>query len=178
MEKMNKFFMLFACLICCCLTLNFKHNNQVVFPTGKVSLQADNGRYLARCYECIELSGKVGALVVKDDSINPASTWSAIKIGGKVAFQSDNGRYISRCLNCFNNSKIPNSAVIISRTPSITTAKFTPFLLQNGKWALQADNGVFLARCSSCVSGNNNDFAFIYVDDLQNPLAQWKVTNI
>ncbi len=94
-----------------------------LFPTGKVSLQADNGRYLARCYECIELSGKVGALAVKDDSINPASTWSAIKIGGKVAFQSDNGRYISRCLNCFNNSTIPNSAVIISRTPSITTAK-------------------------------------------------------
>jgi hypothetical protein len=135
------------------------------FPDGKVSLQADSGKYLTRCTDCGKSTAKDTASV-SDSTVTPRSTWTIVKFDNKVSFKSDSGNYLTRCNGCWSGwSKYSDSATVHASNYLAPWAQFNPVWLNNGKWALQSDNGLYLARCPRCRTNIIIDFCFMYVTD-------------
>ncbi len=146
--------------------------------SGKVSLKADNGFYLARCNNCGPAVYPDSVGVHETNPYNPWSMWTLQVIGDKVAFLSDNGYYLTRCNSCWVAASYKDGVFAhVGRLEDNHWSLWTPERLLNGKWAFKADNGMYLSRCNSCVAkGAFSDFAFAHVSNLDdNPWSMWTV---
>ncbi|MEM7086115.1 MAG: hypothetical protein AAF489_08030 [Bacteroidota bacterium] len=72
-----------------------------LMPNGKIALQADTGKFLARCNGCLP-GGPIDILTVHVSSPNPSyAQFKPVALSnGKYAFLSDNGNYLARCRSC------------------------------------------------------------------------------
>lgn len=143
---------------------------------GIVSLKADNGLYLARCFGCGQASYKDSAGVHETNPYNPWSMWKLEIVGDKVALKSDNGNYLSRCNSCWSSASYKDAVFVhVGVLENNPWSLWKPQRLNNGKWAFKSDNGMYLTRCNSCVTnGAYADFAFTHVSNLNgNPWSQW-----
>ncbi|OQR91261.1 cytochrome P450 [Achlya hypogyna] len=157
---------------------------------GKLALQADSGKYLARCNNCAPgASYPDEAFVhVSDWRSGPWAQWTCVDAGnGKIAFQADSGKFLARCNNCVRASSPDTAFVHVAAWNSGPWAQFTVKRLPSPACTftdgtvigLQADSGKFLSRCNNCVPGAAYpDSAFVHVSQLAgNPWSQWKVYN-
>ena len=156
------------------------------YPDGVVNLQADSGKYLARCEKCGTPNPSYpydnSAGVHGENPIDPIAIWSAVKIGDKIALKGDNGLFLSRCYYCWQSGSYPNSVFVHVPEEEMRRsayAQWTPELLSDGKWAFKSDVGTYLARCNGCVTGGKYpDMAFLVFSDTKLPTSHWKVSPI
>ncbi|KAF0685482.1 hypothetical protein As57867_022567, partial [Aphanomyces stellatus] len=123
------------------------------FVDGDVlSLQADSGKYLDRCNNCVPKGAYPDSSTVH--VTNPASeswgTWKVFNVGnGKIALRGDAGNYLARCNGCAPGAAYPDQAFVhVSDWHDKGWAQWTCYDAGNGKIALQADTGKYLARCN------------------------------
>lgn len=161
------------------IAAGLKLNHLATLGAGKVNLQSDSGKYLARCNNCGPGASPDSAAIHETNPANPWATWTLEVVGSQVAFKADSGKYLSRCNGCWRGGAYPDSAFVhITTLSGNPYALWTPISLPNGKWALQADTGKFLARCNGCVSGASTpDFAFIHSSNQNDAWAQWEITS-
>ena len=78
----------------------------------KVALKADDGKYAARCNNCIPNGAYPDSVFVHvgDLASSPWAYWELEKMdNGKYAFKADSGKYMARCNNCIPNGAYPDS---------------------------------------------------------------------
>ncbi|EQC42826.1 hypothetical protein SDRG_00545 [Saprolegnia diclina VS20] len=87
---------------------------------GKITLQSDSGRYLARCYGCATRAKATypdEAFVHSTDPTTAFTQWKCIDAGnGKIGLQSDTGNYLARCNNCFGTKVYPDVAFVHAKS--------------------------------------------------------------
>lgn len=95
-------------------TVSFAANLNLVakFPIGNINIQADSGKYLARCNNCgpAKLSDSASIYII--DPTEAVAIWTVIQVGDKVALKSDNGKYLVTCRDCWNDSDEKDAAFI------------------------------------------------------------------
>ena len=152
-----------------------------LFPTGRVNLQSDSGKYLARCNGCAREGYYDDTASVRETNPkNPWAIFTVVAVGNKIALRGDNGKYLSRCRNCWGGAAAPNSDPVFVHVSDINHGPYvhwTPEYLPDGTWALKGDLGTYLARCSNCVRNGKFDFAFTLSNNRNDPKSHWKVTN-
>lgn len=144
---------------------------------GRYTLQADTGKYLARCNGCVPGGAYAdNAGVHESDPTKPWARWSLSKRpSGKWVLQSDTGRFLARCAGC-GPGAYPDSAFVHETNPDAPWAQWSLVKLANGRWTLQADTGRLLSRCNACFTGGKvADNAFVHVTD--GPWSQWSLTS-
>ncbi|KAF0696315.1 hypothetical protein As57867_012875, partial [Aphanomyces stellatus] len=156
------------------------------FVDGDVlTLQADSGKYLDRCNNCVPKGAYPDSSTVH--VTNPASeswgTWKVFNTGsGKIALQGDAGKYLSRCQGCApNGAAYPDQAFVhASDWRDNPPAQWTCIDVGGGKIALRADSGNYLARCNNCIPGAAYvDQTFVHVSDWRGKdWAQWTVRDL
>ncbi|KAF0711248.1 hypothetical protein As57867_005331, partial [Aphanomyces stellatus] len=139
-----------------------------------VTIQADTGKFIARCNGCIP------SAAYPDSAFVHASTpfnWTVFNTGtGKLAFRSDTGNYLARCNGCAPGATTPNTAFVhVSDWRGQPWAQWTCVNIGGGKVALQADSGYFLSRCNGCERGGADpDSATVHMNTYQDaPWSQW-----
>ncbi|KAG9401732.1 hypothetical protein AC1031_007445 [Aphanomyces cochlioides] len=147
-----------------------KRASNCYFKDGDViALQADTGKYVTRCRNCI-------AHAAYPDSVNlqspinagtPYSYWTVYNTGGgKIALKGDLGNYFARCNNCVPGARTPDEAFVhVSDWKSGPWAQFTCEDASNGKIALKADTGKYVTRCNGCVPGGPADVITMHVNN-------------
>jgi len=152
------------------------------FPAGsRIALQADTGKWFARCRYCqnVVRDEFFDTITVHRDQPNvPYARFEVVDVGnGKIALKADTGQYVSRCRNCIVKGVKKDFVTLHVTDPSAPYAQFTPVLLGNGKYALRADTGQYVSRCRNCSPGAKYpDTVTIHIDDPTNaPYAQWKI---
>ncbi|KAF0716285.1 hypothetical protein As57867_002910, partial [Aphanomyces stellatus] len=160
-------------------------NPPCIFVDGDVlTLQADSGKYLDRCNNCVPGGAYPDSSTVHVTT--PASeswgTWKVFNVGnGKLALQGDAGKYLARCNGCAPGAAYPDQAFVhVSDWRGQGWAQWTCYDVGGGKIALQADSGKYLARCNGCIPGAAYvDQAFVHATDWRGtPWAQWAVVNL
>ena len=148
-----------------------------VLPAGKINLQSDTGKYLARCNGCGPASYADSAAIHETNPNNPWAIFTVIPRGNQVALRADNGNYLSRCNSCWRKSAYPDSAFVhVTESNQGAYSLWTPEQLPNGNWVFRSDTGNYLARCNGCVTGGTTpDYAFVHEKDKNQGYAQWKV---
>ncbi|OQR86572.1 cytochrome P450 [Achlya hypogyna] len=89
-------------------------------PNGRIALQSDTGKYLARCNGCATGANYPDeAFVHSSDPTTPWSQWTCQDMGnGKIALQADTGNYLARCYGCVPGS-YPNVGMLHVTNPKI-----------------------------------------------------------
>jgi hypothetical protein len=155
----------------------------VNFPTGsKIALQADDGKYFARCNGCQTTVTNRFPDTITTHVTSPAqgayAQFSVVNVGnGKIALKADTGKFVARCNGCIVNGAKPDFATVHVTDSTQPYAQFTPVLLANGKYGLKADTGKFLARCNGCSPGAKvpNQVAVHATDPNTEAYAQWNI---
>lgn len=94
---------------------------------GKIALQADNGRYLARCNSCWRngASYSDSAFV---HSTNPNASWSHWTLvpnkDGTYGLRADTGKYLARCRYCVRGGATSDYAFVHSTNPNTAYTKW------------------------------------------------------
>jgi hypothetical protein len=156
----------------------------LTFPTGsKIALQADDGKYFARCNGCQKTVDNRFPDTVTTHVASPSAgayaQFSVVDVGnGKIALKADTGKFVARCNGCIVGGTTPDSAAVHVTDSSQAYAQFTPVLLANGKYGLKADTGKFLARCNGCSPGSStpNTVTVHATDPNTQAFAQWNIT--
>ncbi|OQS06923.1 cytochrome P450 [Thraustotheca clavata] len=161
-------------------TMFLSKNNMCNLKTGDViALQADTGKYFARCSDCIPNAAfPDAAFVHAPNSKDSSSHWTVTAIkNGKVALQGDNGKFLARCTNCAPYAIHESEAFIhVEDWNEGAWAQWSCEATDNGKIALADDTGKYLARCNNCVNGAFPDAGFLHVDDWKKAHhAQWQL---
>ncbi|OQR83689.1 cytochrome P450, partial [Thraustotheca clavata] len=149
-----------------------------------ITLQADSGKYVARCNGCISGGAYPDSAFVHVSQVsgNPWAVWKVTNTGtGKLALKADSGNYLARCNNCAPGAAYPDEAFVhVKDWNGAPYAQWTCVDSGNGKISLQSDTGKFLGRCNSCLSGGAYpDSAFVHVSTLSNsPWAQFTVNRL
>jgi hypothetical protein len=91
-----------------------------ILSTAWISLQADTGKYLARCLNCVPNGAHPDSAFVHLDSADePYAKWTMIRLAnGKFALLSDNGKYLARCRNCAPGAEYEDAAFVHEATPN------------------------------------------------------------
>jgi len=150
----------------------------------KVALQADSGKWAARCRNCQNsVDGRFpDTVMVHVDDINPPPAYAQFEVvnvdGGKIALKADTGKFAARCRNCIVNAAYPDCLTVHVDEQSAPYAQFTPVMIgDSGKYALRADNDKYIARCRNCSPGAGYpDSVFIHATKpAAEPWAQWRI---
>lgn len=147
------------------------------FPTGRVTLQSDTGKYMALCPGCITGTAPEAVTADGTNQLAENAIWTLFTIGDKVAFFGSNKKYLARCNGCFGAGATTMDAVFVHR-PLVDSsiALFTPVDLGNNKWAFKGDNGKFLTKCPGCSKvGNATDYVSLSGTDSTQAASQWTV---
>jgi hypothetical protein len=146
----------------------------VLQSNGKYSFLSDNGRFLARCENCVGgVSSPNLAFVHEANSANAWAQWDVAYTNlpklGPVTIQADNGAYLKICSTC--GGAYPNAAAVQA---GITAESKWQLVRVGTKVAIKGSNGNFLSRCNSCwPSGSYPDSAFVHVPSASAPYSQW-----
>ncbi|OQR86307.1 cytochrome P450 [Thraustotheca clavata] len=149
-----------------------------------ITLQADTGKYVARCNGCVPNGAYPDSAFVHVSQVsgNPWAVWKVTNTGnGKLALQADNGNYLARCNGCAPGAAYPNEAFVhVKDWHGAPYAQWTCVDNGNGKISLQSDSGEFLGRCNGCLGGGAYpDSAFVHVGTTSNsPWAQFNVDRL
>ncbi|KAF0713263.1 Aste57867_4436 [Aphanomyces stellatus] len=152
------------------------------FRDGEViSLQADNGGFVARCNNCIPGASYPDSAVLQSSVSGPWGYWTVrVQSNGQIGLQADSGRFLARCNGCVAGATNPNEAFV-----HVPLLAGNPWALWqcvdagNGKIALKGDIGNFLGRCLGCVrtADGTNQAVFVKDSTFQNaPWTQFTVT--
>ncbi|MEZ5293884.1 MAG: hypothetical protein R2745_22565 [Vicinamibacterales bacterium] len=144
---------------------------------GAYTLKADNGKFLARCADCVpNTSYADSAGAHEGDPWRPWARWMLTKRpNGRWVLQADSGRYLARCSNCGPGNSA-DSAFVHETNPDASWAQWTLERRPNGRWALRSDSGKYLARCVGCFTGSViQDNVFVHETNPDAPWAQWAV---
>jgi hypothetical protein len=130
---------------------------------GKVALKSDNGKFVARCNNCIVGGAKPDFVTVHADSASqPYAQFTIERLNnGKYALKTDTGKYVARCNGCSPGAAYPNTVTAHATDPNKEAyAQWTiaPVFPKGQKIALQADTGLYFARCNGCQKTVNNKF--------------------
>ncbi|DAZ98078.1 TPA: hypothetical protein N0F65_005240, partial [Lagenidium giganteum] len=146
-----------------------------------ISLQADTGRFVARCHNCAPGATYPDSATVHIDTPvdHPYAQWIIHRMSnGKAALQSvDSNKFLARCSNCHPGGAYPDSAFVHVDFPdNAPWAQWDIEVLTNDKVALRADSGRYLARCNNCVRGGAYaDSVFVHSTSSSDPWAQFNV---
>ena len=96
---------------------------------GKITLQADTGKYLGRCNNCLSGGAYPDNLAVHvTDANEPWAQFKPVLMpNGKYVFQADSGKYIARCNNCISGGAYPDSVFVHVTDPNEPWAQFDVF---------------------------------------------------
>ncbi|MEZ5285099.1 MAG: hypothetical protein R2712_09880 [Vicinamibacterales bacterium] len=142
---------------------------------GPYTLKADNGKYLARCADCVPNGAYTdSAGAHESDSTKPWVHWLLAKRpNGRWVLQADSGRYLARCSIC-GPGTYSDSAFVHETNPDAAWAQWTLEQRSNGRWVLKSDSGRYLARCEDCFTGSViRDNVFVHETNPDAPWAQW-----
>jgi len=144
----------------------------------RIALQADTGKYLARCHNCTQnATSKDAAFVhVNISEGNPRARWQILTLAnGKVTLQSDTGKYLAVCTRCAPGV-YPDAAFVNVADVADPNAQWTLEERGDGKVNLMGNNGRYLARCQNCYSdATYADAAFVHGEIPNNSWAKWTV---
>lgn len=118
----------------------YGHFELIQLNGGKIALKSDNGKYLARCRNCIvsttcgaartcPAASAAGSAAYPDfltihitDYSLPYAQFELIKLSnGKYALKSDNGKYVARCRNCSPGAAYADTVTIHADDPENQT---------------------------------------------------------
>ncbi|CAK4096228.1 unnamed protein product, partial [Aphanomyces euteiches] len=147
-----------------------KRASNCIFKDGDViALQADTGKYVTRCRNCISGAAYPDSVNLQSpiNAGTPYSYWTVYNTGdGKIALKGDLGNYLSRCNNCVPGAAVPDEAFVhVSDWKSGPWAQFTCEDASNGRIALKADTGKYVTRCNGCVPGGPSDVVTMHVNN-------------
>lgn len=158
--------------------LHIQMNHQAF--RSRVTIQADNGLYLARCNNCGQ-GGKYpdSAAVYAKSPTDPLAIWKVEDTGnGYVLLRADNGFYLVVCENCWPGSEL-SQAVFVQNTngPNKLNAFWSIIDLRNGKKIIQpyAWDGCLMRAENQVANSKYPNFAFASASDIESPAAQWTI---
>jgi len=151
--------------------------------SGMVALQADTGKYLTLCNNCVPGEAYPDAADFHSSVTTVAwAQWIVTVLpSGNIGFQSAHSkRFLARCNKCYSKgATTPDAAFIHDSNVGNSWAQWTVTTLSSGKVALKADTGKYLARCNNCVTGANfPDAATVHATYPPPAWAQFKVACI
>jgi len=82
---------------------------------GKYALQADTGKFLARCSDCVPHAVDLDSAFVHidDPTYAPYAQFTVKQLdNGKISFLFDNGKFLTRCHDCAANAAYPDQAFV------------------------------------------------------------------
>ncbi|OQR93333.1 cytochrome P450 [Achlya hypogyna] len=103
---------------------------------GKIALQADSGKYLARCNNCAPGAAypDEAFVHVTDWKKAPWAQWTCKDVGdGKVALQADSGKYLARCKNCVG-AAYSNAAFVHAQSPNEGSWQYALAFVDDGAY--------------------------------------------
>ncbi len=93
---------------------------------GKVVLQADTGKYLARCNGCWASAAYVDSAFIHNT--NPSEAWAQWTMiansDGTYGFMADTGKYLARCNGCVSGGAQSDFAFVHETNPASAWAKW------------------------------------------------------
>lgn len=149
----------------------------VEFNGDIMALKADNGKYLAKCTNCLPGGKYPNSVVVNADTVTDSAKWAPKYRDGKFRFRSFNtGMFLSTCSNCYPGSSNTFLSVISSDVSS-TQIYFTVEYVfpTSGQINIQSIERRYLARCNGCGASKYPDSASVHVRNPNLPWAIWTV---
>ena len=166
-----------------CVMSNMAYSAAPLLADGAIiTLQADTGKYAARCNGC--LPGEAYPDNVAVHVTDPSKTYAHFKVknvgNDKITLQADSGKYAARCRNCVPGGAYPDFLTVHITDPSKPYAQFKVNKLSNGKFTFQADTGKYVSRCRNCDPGAayEDNVTIHIVDPSGKPYSQWSVANV
>ncbi|OQR84113.1 hypothetical protein THRCLA_10860 [Thraustotheca clavata] len=114
-----------------------------------IALQADTGKYVARCNGCVFSEYPDSATVhVPEVKGSPWAQWKVVTTkDGKFGLQADTGKFLSRCDNCVNGANVRQQVFVhVDALDGNPWAEWTCENVGNGKIALKSDINTYLSR--------------------------------
>lgn len=145
------------------------------FSGKKVYIVADNGLFLARCYECQE--GTQDTVTVHGRRGDGFAVWTLKEEGENCTLLSDVNKYAARCRDCWRNANHPDGVfnhvyynqMIVSPWAQWKVDKHGDF------FSFKTDTGKYMARCSGCVQNLVKENAAMVNYDTPTGAALWKI---
>ncbi|OQR85081.1 hypothetical protein THRCLA_10789 [Thraustotheca clavata] len=148
-----------------------------VFDDGdRIALQADTGKFIARCNNCLNNGTDVAFVLAPSVQGHPSTIWKVFNTGrlGTLALQADSGKFLARCNDCAT----PAAYIDVDHWSQGSFAQWTCVLANDGRIALRADTGKYLARDNEVDSSLPHNAALIHEDDWSKAWAQWAVDRL